>query len=168
MPLAATTYYFASIDDLLSSALELATEEEVARFRAEADELLSGVEAEPAPSAELAGLMLAAFADRSALIAHFELWLEAARRPALRVSARRATEAYVELVAELLRRVGSSEPRTDARLLVAALDGLLLEALTEPGELDPATLGPPLTRLLSALSAPLSPPRASAAWPARP
>lgn len=156
VPLAATTYYFSSIDDLLASALELATEEEIARFRVEADELLSAVEVGPAPAERLAELMLAALAgERKALIAQYELWLEATRRPALRESARRSTEAYVELATELLRRVGSAAPETDGRLLIAAVDGLLLEALTEPGEIDPARLRPALTRLLAALSAPV-------------
>lgn len=152
MPLAATTYYFSSIDDLLASALELATQEEIARFRDAADELLSTVDLRR--PAELADLLLAALgSERKALIAQYELWLEATRRPALRESARRSTEACVELAAELLHRVGCAEPRTDARLLVAAIDALLLEALTEPGEVDPARLRPTLTRLLVALGA---------------
>jgi DNA-binding transcriptional regulator YbjK len=150
LPVAATTYWFASKDELLAEAYRLAADRDIERMRA-----LTETYAERA-STDLAGaltdLLTADLAgSRTSLLAAYSLWIEAARRPALRAIEREWTAAYVELVEGVLRDAGSPHPATDATLLVATLDGLLLTQLAG-GDADPAAaLRPPLERLVAAL-----------------
>jgi hypothetical protein len=100
----------------------------------------------------LTDLLAADLADsRTSLLAAYSLWIEAARRPSLRGIEQEWTHAYVAVVEGVLRDAGSPHPQTDAELLVATLDGLLLAqlALDHP---DPAVaLRPQLERLVGAL-----------------
>ena len=150
LPVAATTYWFASKDELLAEAYRLAADRDMARIR----ELAALYDARA--STDLAGtltdLLVADLAEsRTALLAAYSLWVEAARRPALRPIERDWTHAYVSVVERVLRLAGSPHPATDAVLLVAALDGLLLAQLAGDHP-DPATLlRPQLERLVGAL-----------------
>lgn len=74
--------------------------------------------------------------------------LEAARRPALREVTMRWTDAYLEALAPLLAVAGSPHPQSDAQLLLAAADGLLVEQLVSD---DTSDLAPRLRRLADAL-----------------
>ena len=106
-------------------------------------------------AAELAALCARELhGERSGLIASYALWLEAARRPALRATSRAWTDAYLGLAAAMMAAAGSARPAADAQLLVAALDGLLLEQLArdEP-DFEAAVLRPALERLIGALLA---------------
>jgi AcrR family transcriptional regulator len=78
---------------------------------------------------------------RTVTMARYELFLMAARDPALRPPLVRARERFVALAA---RRVG---PET-APAVVAALDGLVLDALVR-GQHDPAALGAAVARITS-------------------
>ena len=151
LPLASTTYWFTSKEDLLAAALELAADRDVSRLRARAADLAGRADATDAAVA----LILDPLDDglrtsRGSLVAAYTLWLEAARRPRLRAVAQAWTDAYVDAVGDLLERAGSRDPAGDARLLVAAADGLLVEELARGGSSD---LRPILRRLVSALIA---------------
>jgi Tetracyclin repressor-like, C-terminal domain len=74
--------------------------------------------------------------------------LEAARRPALREVTVRWTDAYLEALPPALAAAGSRDPRSDAELLLAAADGLLVEQLASD---DDSNLAPRLRRLADAL-----------------
>ncbi len=153
VPLAATTYYFASRDDLVASALRQAVDDELAEL---ADRL--GELGEPATAAEAADLLAELFegtlaGDRLALLAKNELYQAAARTPALRSEARRWTDAYLDVLAPMLERLGAADPRGDAELVVATLDGLLDLRVSEE-RCSPAELRGRLRRLLTALCAP--------------
>jgi hypothetical protein len=69
-------------------------------------------------------------------MATYALLLEAARRPALREIATRWTDAYLVTLGQLLELAGSSRPREDAELLLAAADGLLIEQLSTGATID--------------------------------
>ena len=133
VPLAATTYYFASKDDLLEQALLLAAREEVAR----AEKLLGRVEASDPEGwvAALAAFMAAETkAARTARTARFELALEAGRRPALQRVMRDQQRALLELAEMGLRSADSPDPPADASILLAALAGLdMIQLATHPG-----------------------------------
>lgn len=156
VPLAATTYWFASKDELVAEAYALAAARDVARI----GEVAADLERDGLPSGDDLAERLAALAarelhgERSSLIAGYALWLEAARRPALRVTSRAWTDAYVALAAVMMGAAGSAHPQDDARLLVAALDGLVLEQLArdEPA-FESDVLRPALARLIGALLA---------------
>ncbi len=150
LPLAATTYWFSSKDELLAEAYRLAAARDIERMHALAATYAEEVVADLAGTltdllaAELAG-------SRTPLIASYALWIEAARRPELREIELAWTGAYVELLRTVLARAGSPDPATDAELVVATLDGLLLHQLAA-GPADPAArLRPQLERLVGAL-----------------
>jgi DNA-binding transcriptional regulator YbjK len=146
LPLASTTYWFDSKEDLLTAALELAAERDVARLHELADRLR---ERDPV-EAVLATVLdpVDEPSSRASLLATYALLLEAARRPALQELARRWTEVYLETIGELLDRAGSARPREDARLILSAADGLLLEQLTAG---DAQDVRPALGRLIHIL-----------------
>ena len=90
LPLASTTYYFESKDHLLTAALELAAERDIARLHEFA--------VEPVDDRDAIELAVAAVLDptdktlpsrRGSMIADYALLLEAARRPALQAVVRR-------------------------------------------------------------------------------
>jgi DNA-binding transcriptional regulator YbjK len=150
LPLASTTYWFASKEHLLTAALERAAGRDIARLRAFIRDV-------PPGAADPVGLAVEAILDpvdeigqasRGSLIATYALLLEAARRPALRAVTRRWTDAYLNALSHLLALAGSHDPAADAALLLAAADGLLVEQLASGNYSD---LRPELRRLGAAL-----------------
>ncbi len=150
LPLASTTYYFDSKEHLLTAALELAAERDIARLHAFLGEA-------PDQAADPVGLAIDAILDpveetalscRPSLVATYALMLEAARRPALRAVNRRWIDAYLDALSRLLELAGSPDPRSDAAILLAATDGLLVEQLASD---RPAEVRPRLHRLAAAL-----------------
>lgn len=123
VPLAAATYYFASLDDLYVSALRRATEDQVALF-----ETLQGGDVRA--FAEV--LHDWVYSDRGAAIAQYELMFLAMRRDALRADA--------ELWYRSLERAldpAAGHPAS-ARIAAMAIDGMLLRMLWlgDPASVD--------------------------------
>ena len=152
LPLASTTYWFESKEQLLTAALELAAQRDIARLQefaagpvGDSDDPL-----ELAVAAILEPLDESLQAGRGSLLATYLLLLEAARRPSLRAIAREWTEAYLKLLGRLFKQAGSAYPTIDAELLLAAADGLLIEQLASGTGGDVASR---LRRLASALVA---------------
>jgi DNA-binding transcriptional regulator YbjK len=156
VPLAATTYYFSSKRELLDEALRYAADRDVEDMRRLAADFPVD-----APSADVFAEIIARYlayqarARRTMVVAQYELALEAARRPSLRTTARRQAEAFLVLVEPMLRAIGSREPRRDARLLMAAMDGLLLDEMFGRGTVRADALLPVVQRLLNALTLPV-------------
>jgi DNA-binding transcriptional regulator YbjK len=152
VPLGSTTYYFDSRDDLLRQALEHVSAHEVSRY-AELGEELRSVKSGRELADRLISELVAAAEDRVAYIAEYELWLEAGRRPELREAAQSWCDAEQRAVAVAMEELGSSDPRADASLVVAALDGLGERVLAR--EEDPAAaakeLRPELRRMIQRL-----------------
>jgi DNA-binding transcriptional regulator YbjK len=127
--LGATTYHFATKDELLTEALLLFVTEETARLEAVAAAFeeghLDAGEAVEAMAAELE----ATHAGGPEQVAQFELYLEATRRPAVAEAARRCVAAYALVAVAALRAAGVTEPERVAPLAVALLDGLALHRL---------------------------------------
>ncbi len=131
VPAASIAYYFAGIDDLLVATLLESVDlliADVARMRERA----------PADGREWARAIaenLALMIDerRARTIAEYELYLLAARRPALRPAARRWIEVASAQVGEA-REVDAGV----VKALFAAIDGLLMQALiaAEPPTAD--------------------------------
>jgi DNA-binding transcriptional regulator YbjK len=116
VPLAATTYYFKSLDELLEGALRLFVDEEAARLTALAERL----QGQDLPPREIARLFLS---ELEPDVAQFELYVEAARRPRLREVARQSIEMYAAVADAALRSAGLPEPAIDPRAFVALFDG---------------------------------------------
>ncbi len=152
LPLASTTYWFESKEQLLTAALELAAQRDIARLQEFIAEPLdeSADPLELAVAAILEPLDESLQAGRGSLLATYALLLEAARRPSLRTVTKDWTEAYVKLLGRLFQAAGSDDPRADGELLLAAADGLLIYRLAQGTGGD---LVPRLRRLAGALVA---------------
>jgi TetR/AcrR family transcriptional regulator, regulator of biofilm formation and stress response len=133
VPLAATTYYFASKDELVQQALDLLASAEIESLVERAARLGERL---GSPGELAAGLVevLAPGTDegRRALLAKYELYLEAARRPPLRATSARWIAAFTQLAEAALTAIGAPEPHRRAPLMVAAIDGLLMHRLAAP------------------------------------
>jgi TetR/AcrR family transcriptional regulator, regulator of biofilm formation and stress response len=154
VPLSATTYYFASKEELLAETLLLAAREETERLERLVIELAPLSLSEDGWAAAVAAQLGRDVAeDPSRHVALFELGLESTRMPALREELMRWQEALLRLAAMGCRAVGSAEPEVDARLVVSALTGLMLEQLASGEEdFEEAVLRPVLERLFSRIA----------------
>lgn len=125
VPPATTTYYFATLDELLEEALQAFVEEEIALLRDAAHRL----EGRHVGVAELAEVIAATVTrgDGTLSVAQFELYLEASRRPALRPTARACLAAYEDFARAALESLGSPHAAALAPLFVAMTDGLGLQ-----------------------------------------
>jgi DNA-binding transcriptional regulator YbjK len=153
VPLAATTYYFATKDELVLEAFALAMTEDVASLGATEPLDAGDPPTVPQVAAWLAHLLFPPLDDdRTARLVLLELEVEAARRPELAPLSRAWTEAYVRCVAPALDRLGCRDPERDAWIVVTALEGMKLELLAS-GERDAeSVLLPAIERLLEALA----------------
>lgn len=133
VPLAATTYYFDSKDQLVEEALALLATAEIESL-AERAALLGERLGSPGELASGLVEVLAPGTDegRRALLAKYELYLEAARRPPLRPTAARWISAFTQLAEAALTAIGAPEPPRRAPVMVAAIDGLLVHRLAAP------------------------------------
>lgn len=118
-PATAAAYYFKSIDDLLTAALTRCMEQDAERMRVLA-ERTDGTES---GLRELAELMVRVVTHPDHLLAEYELYLLAARRPELRGP----TEDWLAAVTEFGSRYTDDPVRL--RLLRGTMDGLLMQAL---------------------------------------
>lgn len=155
VPLSATTYYFASKDDLLEQTLLMAAREETERIERLVLDLapreLSASDWAAAVASMIAGDVRE---EPNRHVALFELGLEATRTELLRGELQRWQEAHIRLAELGCRAVGSEEPELDARLVVAALTGLMLEQLASGrDDFEDAVMRPALERLFSRLAA---------------
>lgn len=153
VPVATTTYYFATLDELLEDALRLFVDEEVAALRAATAELAAAGDVSAAAVADLVeSILVPPDAERVAVaVAQFDLYVEAARRPALREVAGECIAAYEDFAAAALEAVGAPDPEGLAPIFVALADGLGLQRVAR-GEADPrqVPLREALVRLLDA------------------
>jgi TetR/AcrR family transcriptional regulator, regulator of biofilm formation and stress response len=152
--LSATTYYFASKDELLEQTFLLAAREETERLEGLVLELaplsLSVEQWAAAVSAQLAADVEE---DPDKHVALFELGLEATRNEPLRADLGRWQEAHLRLAEMGCRAVGSSDPALDARIVVAALTGLMLEQLASGSpDFGTTVMRPTLERLFKRLA----------------
>jgi DNA-binding transcriptional regulator YbjK len=127
VPLAATTYYFTSLDELLEGALRLFVDEEAERLSA----LAARLEGQNLAPVEIARLFRS---EVEPDVAQFDLYVEAARRPRLREVARRSIELYADVAAAALRAAGVDRPAIDPRAFVALFDGYGLHRVAGAGD----------------------------------
>jgi DNA-binding transcriptional regulator YbjK len=134
LPPASTTYYFDTIQQLTDAALELHVSDRVA----ELDALVAGALAVGDTPEEVGGLVATALADRAAevIVAQFEIYLEAARNPALRPTVAEALDAFEQFAARALKSLGARDPEGAAPAIVAVIDGFALHRLARPRPRD--------------------------------
>jgi TetR/AcrR family transcriptional regulator, regulator of biofilm formation and stress response len=151
VPLAATTYYFDSKDELIGEALGLLVADEIERLATRARDLGDEIRSPRAAAAAVAEVL---FPDTDAvggLLAKLELYLEAARRPGLYDAAAHWQAAFTELARMSLELAGVPDPGRMAPFFIAAADGILLHALSEgvTGDEDVARMRDQLEQLFT-------------------
>jgi DNA-binding transcriptional regulator YbjK len=133
VPLGSTTYYFDSKDDMVSQALHHVADEETERLARDRAELEGKTPA--AVRRRLTDHVLSSVAaDRMLLLAHYQLYLESARREELRPAAELWDAAYRAFYARALEILGAPDPVERAALLCVSLDGLILQHLARAGD----------------------------------
>lgn len=130
VPLAATTYYFAGLDELLASAVGRVVDAELSAAAALVGELPEGPRPPAATAEVLVDVLLGPLRREDAdLLAYYERFLAGGRHPVLRPVLRAARERVDALLGEALRRCGHAG--ADVGTLVALVDGTVLSALVE-------------------------------------
>lgn len=152
VPLAATTYYFASKSELLRETLAFAAETD----RETTDRLAAALA--DIRSAELFAETLGDHVSewlvtgRPLVVSHYEISLEGARRPELAEIDRAWTDRYVATLAEPFARLGSADPARDAWIVVSTIEGMVFDELSGPRiGFERDILRPALDRLIRAL-----------------
>ena len=138
LPLASTTYYFSSLDDLIASAVAHIGMLEVAQLRAEVA-ALSRRRRGPETTADLlVDLLVGSESDHltEQLISRYERYIACARQPALRDIQRRNLHHRVDAISEVIERSGRLVRLELVSALICAVDGAVVSALVDDQE-DP-------------------------------
>ncbi len=142
LPLASTTYYFDSLDDLVVAAVEHGAARELAAVRSRIAEVTRARRSADAAAELVLDLLLGpgeGEAARERLVARYERFVASARRPAMGPLQRRLRVSLDELLTEVLSRCGRSCTPVRLRQLVAVVDGAVVSALIE-GAAEPRTV----------------------------
>lgn len=135
LPLAATTYYFSSLDDLVAAGLDRLGDEELADARAALD-------ARDDPAEIVLDLLLGPRSRTEgldAVLRRFERLIGSGRRPHLAGLLRAQRVEFDALLTEALTRLGGRPGPGDVRRVTALVDGVVLTALIE-ADPDPRTV----------------------------
>ncbi len=133
LPLASTTYYFSSLDELVGQAVEHLSAVETARLRDRVQALprrRRGAEA----AADLLVDLLAGDETREQTISRYERYIACARHPALRDVEQRMLRQRVDAVVEVMSRSGRRARMDMMRALLYAVDGAVASSLAGGGE----------------------------------
>ncbi len=134
LPLASTTYYFGSLDDLVTAAVDRTSRDELAEGRRRLD-ALDAESATPGEPAELVLDLLLGPESRDggldAVLLRYERLVGAGRRPYLAPLMRELRHELDALLQEILARSGRSLGATELRDVVSLVDGEVISALIE-------------------------------------
>jgi DNA-binding transcriptional regulator YbjK/rhodanese-related sulfurtransferase len=139
VPLAATTYYFCSLDDLVGAALASLADTWLAGAQAAADRLPDRLDDAPVLAQAVVDVVLGgAGQDDGTVLTMYERFLQAGRSPHLRSVVTAYGARLDALLLEVLRRSSPSADEAAVRRVLAALDGTVLRALAEGRPVVPA------------------------------
>ncbi len=134
LPLASTTYYFDSLEELVTAAVEHHAQLELENGRRQLEELATRNRGVQATVELVLDLLLGPTsgdpeADAEAVLLRYERLVATGRRPYLRPLMRKLSTQLDELLTEIFARSGT--PVSDAELerLVALVDGAVVNAL---------------------------------------
>lgn len=148
LPLASTTYYFSSLDDLIAAAVEFIGMREAAQLTAR----VAALSRRRRGTETTADLLVDLLVDQDSvdpvayeqLISRYERYIACARQPALRDIQRRMLQQRIEAVAQVVERSGRTARPEMVAALVRAVDGAVVSALIDdsisPRETAKATL----------------------------
>ena len=134
LPLASTTYYFGSLQELVRAAVERSSRAELAAGRRRLDELAAAPEAADELVELWLDLLLGARSrggGLDAVLLRYEQLVGAGRRPYLAPLMRSMRPELDELLTESLARYDRAVDLDELRRLVALVDGAVVSALIE-------------------------------------
>jgi len=127
LPGSTTSYFFASIDELILEAMRRVADTAIEQLNAVTEQAVAG---HTDPRQAIEQLVAVLLEEPEAwTIAQFETYLEAARRPELRPEIERVLDAFEELVRVTLRSLGADPTPAATRAFVALADGFALHRL---------------------------------------
>ncbi|MGW4247349.1 TetR/AcrR family transcriptional regulator [Nocardia sp. NPDC004722] len=131
VPLSSTSYFFTSIDELISAAMDLAATRLIGEIRQLALEPDAGQDSPSRVIDRYLDLLIGdaartgeTGADKRAQLS---LYLQCRHDPQLRPIAQRLITTYEEVTTSLLDRLGVSDPEFLARVIMAFIDGAALQ-----------------------------------------
>jgi DNA-binding transcriptional regulator YbjK len=130
LPLASTTYYFSSLEELIEMAVEYLGATEVAQLRDRVRALprrRRGAEA----AADVLVDLLAGEPNREELISRYERYIACARHPSMRGVERRLLKQRVDAVGEAMARSGRCARPDMMTALLYSVDGAVVSALVD-------------------------------------
>jgi AcrR family transcriptional regulator len=133
MPLGAIGYYFDDKEQLIAEAFQWQAQRELERVTRTVASI-----GDAGSAADLARVLAGFVIDGlhpvgAALIAEYEFLLEATRRPELARASTAWLQALHGRLHETVRTLGSPDPATDTRILLAAVAGLEVDNLGRTG-----------------------------------
>lgn len=154
LPLASTTYYFSSLDDLIVKAVEYEGIREAERLRQRVAALSRRRRGAESTADVLVDLLLGNPGDRGSeeLISRYERYIACARQPALRDVQRRILRQRTDAVVEVMERSGRRVRAELLTALVCAVDGAVVAALVGDGDGPRATARATLIDVIDVLA----------------
>ena len=137
LPLASTTYYFSSLDDLIAKAVEHVGIRETQQLRERVDALSRRKRGAESTADVLVDLLVGdgpGTRVSEQLISRYERYIACARQPALREAQRRIMKQRADAVVEVVERSGRAVRAELLTALVCAVDGAVVAALVDAGE----------------------------------
>jgi DNA-binding transcriptional regulator YbjK len=143
LPLAATTYYFSSLDDLIVKAVEHIGALEAQQMRERLASLSRRRRGADSTVDVLVDLLVgddpcvdddAESQVSEQLISRYERYIACARQPALREVQRRILQQRTDAVVQVIERSGRSVRAEHVTALMCAVDGAVMAALVDDGE----------------------------------
>lgn len=155
LPLASTTYYFSSLDDLIAKAVEYVGEREAEQLRARVAMLSRRRRGAESTADILVDLLVDDVAGQRVseqLISRYERYIACARHPGLREIQRRIMRQRSDAVIEVIERSGRSVRPEYLTALVNAVDGAVVAALVAEGDGPRATARATLIDVIDVLA----------------
>jgi DNA-binding transcriptional regulator YbjK len=137
LPLASTTYYFSSLDDLVERAVEYAGIREAEQLGTRVAALSRRRRGAESTAEVLVDLLVGdgpGTRVSEQLISRYERYIACARQPALRDVQRRIMKQRTEAVVEVVERSGRSVRAELMTALVCAVDGAVVASLVGVGD----------------------------------
>jgi DNA-binding transcriptional regulator YbjK len=134
LPLASTTYYFSTLDDLIAAAVEYIGMVEAAKMRSRIDGLSRRRRGAESTADVLVDLLVddtPGHPGSDQLISRYERYIACARQPALRDIQRRILQQRSDAVGEVVERSGRRVRTELLAALVCAVDGAVVSALVD-------------------------------------
>ena len=154
LPLASTTYYFSSLDDLIAKAVEHVGTRETEELRDRVAALSRRRRGAESTADLLVDLLVGESPERvtEKLISRYERIIACARQPGLRDIQRRILRQRTDAVVEVVERSGRAVRAELVTALVCAVDGAVVAALVGDGDGPRATARATLIDVIDVLA----------------